>query len=51
MTSLSVLIVIILSILTFINTPVGGSCTLDILRQTVDGILEEAGDGYRQLLS
>ena len=35
----------------FINTPVGGSCTLDILRQTIDGILEEAGDGYRQLLS
>ena len=24
---------------------------MDILRQTVDGVLEEAGDGYRQLLS
>ncbi len=35
----------------FINTPIGSSCTLDILRQTVDGVLEEAGDGYRQLLS
>lgn len=35
----------------FINIPIGSSCTLDILRQTVDGVLEEAGDGYRQLLS
>lgn len=35
----------------FINTPAGNICTLDILRQTIDGILEEAGDGYRQMLS
>ena len=35
----------------FINTPIGSSCTLDILRQTVGGVLEKAGDGYRQLLS
>ena len=35
----------------FINTPIGSSCTLDILQQTVGGVLEEAGDGYRQLLS
>ena len=35
----------------FINIPICSSCTLDILRQTVDGVLEEAGDGYRQLLS
>ncbi len=35
----------------FINTPVGGACTLDTLRRTIDGILEEASDGYRQILS
>lgn len=35
----------------FINTSIGGICTIDILRQTIDGILEEAGDGYRQILS
>ena len=35
----------------FINTSVGGVCTIDILRQTIDEILEEAGDGYRQILS
>lgn len=35
----------------FINTPIGGACTLDILRQTINEILEEAGDGYRQILS
>lgn len=36
---------------TYINTPVGGACTLDTLRRTIDGILEEASDGYRQILS
>ncbi|MDR0973445.1 MAG: ATPase [Prevotellaceae bacterium] len=35
----------------FINTPIGEVCTSDIVRQTIDEILEEAGDGYRQLLS
>ena len=35
----------------FINTSAGGVCTIDILRQTIDEILEEAGDGYRQILS
>lgn len=35
----------------FINTPEGGACTPEILKQTIDGVLEEAGDGYRQMLS
>lgn len=35
----------------FINTPVGDICTTEILRQTIDVMLEEAGDGYRQILS
>ena len=35
----------------FIDTLVGGVCTMELLRQTIDEILEEAGDGYRQLLS
>lgn len=35
----------------FINTSTGGVCTIDILRQTIDEILEEASDGYRQMLS
>lgn len=35
----------------FINTAEGGTCSLSILRQTIDSILEEEGDGYRLLLS
>ncbi|WP_291529351.1 hypothetical protein [Bacteroides sp. UBA939] len=35
----------------FINTPAGGACTPDTLRETVDEILDEAGRGYRQMLS
>lgn len=35
----------------FINTSTGDRCTIDVLRQTIDGMLEEAGDGYRQMLS
>lgn len=35
----------------FINVPAGSACSLDVLRQTVDEMLEEAEDGYRQLLS
>lgn len=35
----------------FINTSKGGVCTINILRQTIDEILEEASDGYRQILS
>ena len=35
----------------FINTPPGGSCTSDVLAMTLDAMLEEASDGYRQLLS
>lgn len=35
----------------FDAVPGGSECTLDILRQTVDSILEEAGTGYRLMLS
>ena len=35
----------------FINTSVGGICTTEILRQTIDAMLEEASNGYRQILS
>lgn len=35
----------------FINVTVGSACSSDVLRQTVDEMLEEAEDGYRQLLS
>lgn len=35
----------------FINTPLGGVCTAEILRQTIGAMLEEAGDGYRLILS
>ena len=35
----------------FINTPPGGSCNSDVLAMTLDAMLEEASDGYRQLLS
>jgi AAA+ ATPase superfamily predicted ATPase len=35
----------------FINTTVGGACTIETLRQTIDAMLEDAGNGYRQMLS
>ena len=35
----------------FINTPSQSKCTLSKLNETVNSILEDAGDGYRQLLS
>ena len=35
----------------FINTPEGGNCTLAVLRQTIDAMLEEECDTYRLLLS
>ena len=35
----------------FINTPPQSECTLSRLTETVNSMLEDAGDGYRQLLS
>ena len=35
----------------FINTSEGEICTLDMLRQTINSMIEEEGDGYRLLLS
>lgn len=35
----------------FANTPVKGTCTTEIIKQTVEGILEEAGSGYSKILS
>lgn len=35
----------------FINTPSQSKCTLSKLNETVNSMLEDAGDGYRQLLS
>lgn len=35
----------------FINTSAGESCSINTLRRTINEILEEAGDGYRLILS
>lgn len=35
----------------FIDTSAGKECTLPLLRQEVDFLLEDAGNGYRQILS
>lgn len=35
----------------FINTGEGEHCSLDLLRATIDEILETEGDGFRQILS
>jgi AAA+ ATPase superfamily predicted ATPase len=35
----------------FNNTSMGEACTMNMLRQTIDDMLEEAGGGYRLLLS